>query len=277
MRLTSAPVELVTSRLIHLVLPPASSRSSVPSFPIRLISVSLATLGSPAALEESNVTDAICALRASGDAMADLLSEVFDDLELLGNEVELRARLISETKQQIADQVSELQMARQNEALAKAELTSVRDEITQTREQLVKLPEQNGALREQLHELELERRGLEAELEGLRVRTAELADHLAEVKRETAEERAEWSGELRQLRRTLERQAELLADRMSAPHVVERAAATHAVEVAPPKTAAESPATSAAVGNAIAKDAVLGSVMAQFETLQRDRQRRRNH
>jgi uncharacterized protein (DUF3084 family) len=241
-----------------------------------LIIVSIATLASPAALEESNVASALCALRASGDAMADLLGGVFDDLELLGNEAELGARLLAETKQQIAEQVSELQTARHSEALANAELVGVRQEIAQTREEMARLPEQNESLREQLHELELERRGLEAELEGLRVRTAELADNLAEMKRETSEERAEWSGELRQLRRTLERQAELLADRLSTAQAIDRAVAHHETELQPVKTPAENPPVSAEPAKSTSKDTVLGSVMAQFESLQRDRQKRRN-
>ena len=230
--------------------------------------MSLETLVSTPALEASEVIDALVALRTSGDALAELVDGVFDDLEVLGNEVALRTGLVEEAKRQAAEHASELQLVRHAEALAKAELTALRREIEQAHEQLTELPQQNEQLREHLHALEVERRGLETELEGLRVRTAELADHLAEVKRETAEERVEWSTELKQLRRTLERQADLLADRLAMAQAGERSAgeptATPAtVEAAPPNGA---PAT---------KDVVLGSVVAQFEMLQRDRQRRR--
>ncbi len=236
--------------------------------------MSVATLDRPAALEESEVTDTLAALRTNGDALAELLDGVFDDLDSLATELDLRSCLLVETRRQASEQSAELQTVRHTEALANAELTSVRREFDRTSEQLVRLPQQNNELREHLHALELERCSLEAELESLRVRTAELADHLAEVKRESAEERVEWSSELKQLRRTLERQAELLADRLVTIQSIERSAGQSA-----PLPASASRATSVAtpaVNIALApKDSVLGSVMAQFETLQRDRQRRR--
>jgi hypothetical protein len=108
------------------------------------------------------------------------------------------------------------------------------------------------------------------------VRTAELSDNLAEMKRETSEERAEWSGELRQLRRTLERQAELLADRLSTAQTIDRTAVHQGAEPQSQKAPAERPTVSAESTKSTSKDAVLGSVMAQFESLQRDRQKRRN-
>ena len=219
------------------------------------------------------MTDALAALRTSGDELADLLDGVFDDLQSLGGEVELSARLLEETKRHAAEQASELQAVRHAEALATAELTSVRREIEQARGQLTALPQQNSELREHLHALELELCSLEAELESLRVRTAELADHLTKVKRESSEERAEWSSELKQLRRTLERQAELLADRLATVQTIDRTAVQPTAATSPARNSHD--ASSAANGPPALKDSVLGSVMAQFETLQRDRQRRR--
>ncbi len=240
----------------------------------RLFHVSVATLDHPAALEESEVTDALAALRTNGDALAELLDGVFDDLDTLANEIDLRSCLLDETRRQASEQAAELQTVRHAEALANAELTSVRREIDRASEQLVRLPQQNNELREHLHALELERCSLEAELESLRVRTAELADHLAEVKRESAEERVEWSSELKQLRRTLERQAELLADRLVAVQSIESSAGQYAPLPTTPSLAT-SEATPAVKIAPPPKDSVLGSVMAQFEMLQRDRQRRR--
>src|SRR5262249_52836536 len=160
-----------------------------------------------------------------------------------------------ESRRYVAEQSTELQVVRHAEALAKADLVAVRREIENANQQLADLPQQNGELRDHLHALEVERCGLESELESLRMRTAELADHLAEVKRESAEERAEWSNELKQLRRTLERQAELLADRLTVAQTIDRSASptatqntTHVGQEAPPTN------TGAPV-----KDVVLGS------------------
>jgi chromosome segregation ATPase len=235
--------------------------------------MSVATLDRPAALEESAVTDALAALRTNGDALAELFDDVFDDFDRLGNEVDLRSHMLDETKRQASEQAAELQAVRHAEALAKAELTTVRREIALVNEQLTNLPRQNSELREHSHALELERCSLEAELEALRVRTAELADHLAEVKRESAEERVEWSSELKQLRRTLERQAELLTDRLSAIQMIDRTVVPAPVPATSSRTTTES--VSAATPAETPKDSVLGSVIAQFEMLQRDRQRRR--
>ena len=63
---------------------------------------------------------------------------------------------------------------------------------------------------EQVQLLQQERAALEAELEVVRNRAAELAETAADERRRGAEERAEWSGELKQLRRALEKQAQLL-------------------------------------------------------------------
>jgi chromosome segregation ATPase len=241
-----------------------------------LIAVSAATLELTAALEESAVTEAMTALRSSGDAFAGLLDSVFDDLEILGREVESRAILLEEVRRQSNTNVDELQSVRHAEALAQAELVTVRREIEDARVQLSTLPARNNELKEHLQELERERCGLEAELEALRVRAAELADHLAEIKRETAEERAEWAAELKQLRRALERQTELLSDRLTITHSLEKNSppATSIPTQATPANPATAPA---AVSPPTSKDAVLGSVIAQFEMLQKDRQRRRGH
>lgn len=237
--------------------------------------MSVATLDNPAALEGSEVLDALSALRAGGDALAELLDGVFDDLDTLGGEVELRARLLEETRRQAADQAVELQSVRHAEALAKAELLTVRNEIEQARERLNRLPTENHELREHLHALELERCSLETELEALRVRTAELADHLAEVKRESAEERAEWSSELKQLRRALERQSELLADRLAIAQAIDHVPSSMVAHPAANLSSQDTVVMPTVSSAPTSKDAVLGSVMAQFEMLQRDRQRRR--
>jgi chromosome segregation ATPase len=158
---------------------------------------------------------------------------------------------------------------------ARAELAAAERELSSTHSQLTDLPQQIAQLREQLHAIELERCSLEVELEALRVRAAELTDQLVELKRESTDERAEWSGELKQLRRSLERQAELFADRLTthARNSQDSAAVLPNVNAlaAPPAATKELPPEV----HAAASDAVLGSVISQFEALQKDRQRRR--
>ncbi len=100
-----------------------------------------------------------------------------------------------------------------------------------------------------------ERAALETELETVRNRAAELAENLSIQSRQIAEERAQWAGELRLLRRTLEKQTEVVAERIEAPRPAERPAERQ-------RPAAPSGDSSA--------DPVLDSVMAQFQSLQKE-------
>jgi chromosome segregation ATPase len=126
----------------------------------------------------------------------------------------------------------------------------------------------DGELRQQLAELQRdrenlyhERAALEAELESVRNRAAEMAEALAEQKHEISEERAQWTEELKRLRRVLE---SLSSQRTQQPFVAE----PH-----PPAV----PGAPVAGRTATGSDPVLESVMAQFEMLQRDLARRRQH
>jgi regulator of replication initiation timing len=110
-----------------------------------------------------------------------------------------------------------------------------------------------------LAELEEERTALEAELEVVRQRAAELAEEAADHKRQLTEERAEWSVELRQLRRALEQQTRVLEERRDYAEV----ACRPSQPAAQANVAADSP------------DPILGSVMAQFESIQKDMMKRR--
>ncbi len=110
---------------------------------------------------------------------------------------------------------------------------------------------------DRLSELEHERDALEAELELVRNRAAELDETVAEQQRALSEQKSVLSGELQQLRRLVEKQAELFATRDESvpPPVVEVAAETAA--------------------NTQMSDPVVHSVMAQFAKLQKDVARRR--
>ncbi len=114
-------------------------------------------------------------------------------------------------------------------------------------------------LERQLREVEHERAALETELDHIRKRAAEANTALAEHKRREAEERAEWSGELKQLRRALEKQSMLLVEQQDTGGV-------SATRKTVPVRGESTPTIS---------DPVVDSVMEQFESLQRDMIKRR--
>lgn len=177
---------------------------------------------------------------------------------------------MSSELQSVQEQAGRLSTASAELDTARSELAQARGESQRLREQLLAAQSANhgdGQLKHRLSEAEEERRNLERELEAVRQRAAEMAETLVEQKRQMAEDRAQWNTELRQLRRLLERQAELLTERTHVP-----AAPTAAARREPVGAAV---ATAAAPTRSGGVDPVLGDVMAQFERLQQDRQRRR--
>jgi SMC interacting uncharacterized protein involved in chromosome segregation len=112
---------------------------------------------------------------------------------------------------------------------------------------------------EQLTALEREREALEVELELVRSRAAELNETVVEQQREIAEQKSELSTELQQLRRLVEKQADLIADRATPSEGEAARPAEPAPEVTQPN------------------DPVVNSVMAQFAKLQKDVAQRRRH
>jgi hypothetical protein len=221
------------------------------------------------------IDDALASLRGSTAAIADLVDEVFDDFELLGSELTLRSQIIAELKTQLAERSESLRLLERAEAELRVELAAAERELAEAEPQLTDLPLQVRQLKEQLHGIELERCSLEVELESLRVRAAELTDQLVELKREGAEERAEWSSELKQLRRSLDRQSELFIDRMSVHSRGHTDAPTVSAPTGVAGTALGKDTPPPCAAQAATNDAVLGSVISQFEALQKDRQRRR--
>ena len=115
-------------------------------------------------------------------------------------------------------------------------------------------------------ELEQERSELEEELETVRQRCEELAETVAEQKRQIAEERAAWTAEFRQLRKVLDQQSQILAQRVE--H-------NHSAPVAATCGSGNGAAVPAAAAARAEIDPVLGSVMSQFQLLQKDAARRR--
>jgi TolA-binding protein len=148
-------------------------------------------------------------------------------------------------------------------------------------------------------ELEEERRQLEEELENVRSHSVNMQQVIEEQKRQMAEENAGWTAELRQLRRILDKQATWIAQQRetSSQYAADLepqqfAAPAEDYPAGPPpilpiRTAQnpnreiqQQPAAMRPTGTAGHSpghhDAVLGSVLSQFELLQRDVARRRD-
>ncbi len=149
----------------------------------------------------------------------------------------------------LAESVTETARLRGEVATSQAEAARLRDQLAAAPSEAV-VHEQQAAAQSLQQQLE-------SELDALRHRAAELSETLAEQKRVTAQERQQWSEELRQLRRAVERQSEVLAHRTSQ----EPAAVEQADQARPP-------------GDPTSGDRVVDSLLAQFETLQKNKLRK---
>lgn len=134
-----------------------------------------------------------------------------------------------------------------------ARLEAINNELAQTRGSL-------DQRNEVVHGLEQERAALETELEMVRARAAELTESLDQERRKMAEDRAEWSTELKQLRRLLERQARLSTTQPAAADI----SSSH--HTPPDSQAAPDGSKSPRMD-----DPVVGSVLAQFDRIRQQR------
>ncbi len=120
---------------------------------------------------------------------------------------------------------------------------------------------------------------METELETVRQRCEELSETVAEQKRQLTDERAEWTAEFRQLRKILDKQSQLLAQRVeSAPGIPTTTTTINFPHMAAAATAAANGGVAVATAppqQPGSIDPVLGSVMNQFQMLQKDAARRR--
>jgi len=183
-----------------------------------------------------------------------------------------RLDMQSEQNQQLREQItrmeSEAELSRGELARLRGQFTPLAESAVETAElrvqlaaeqaELVRLRETaavrgDSLLSEQLAAERTQRSELESELDVLRHRSAELSETLAEQKRLWAVERDQWNEELRQLRRALERQADLLAQRGA-------------------QTADDQPGAARPAATREA-DAVVGALREQFEMLQRNKVR----
>ncbi len=147
-------------------------------------------------------------------------------------------------------------MAAVSEAASlKQRLAGADNELQQLRQRASAAPD----IEQTLAAEQSQREQLEAELDALRLRAAELSEALAEQKRQSTAERDQWSEELRQLRKALERQSEFLAQRLS-----------QATAGTPTATTPEGSGRSGGKST----DAVVGSVLEQFEQLQKSKVRK---
>lgn len=226
------------------------------------------------------------------------LAEVLDELEAARKEKELVAQRAQEAAQAVAQtsdltaqlaalrasmddmqrgtralerERDALQASASNSAAQVARIADLERELLDVRQQLAEVQTQvhdTDLARSQpstddvnalaLTALEQEREALESELELVRNRAAELNETVARQEREIAAQKNELGSELQQLRKLVEKQADLIADRVVSGRETPVPAASAA-------TASSAPAN----------DPVVNSVMAQFAKLQKDVAQRR--
>ena len=193
-------------------------------------------------IKSLDVSDVLTDLKAECSGFSHFVEDLLDQLDELRIEME-------ENSKQLEDE--------------RAQLAHSRSRLQKQRTKLASLSAEDGSINtKRIVELEHQRTELEDELELVRRRAAEMSDELARQQREIAMERAEWSGELRELRQILEQQTRVLEDGQQAAVIV------------------PSPPVKTIRGtrqDTNANDPVINSVMAQFAKIQKDAARRREN
>lgn len=204
------------------------------------------------------------ATRESADAKAELAARQAQWIEQLRSSGQAGEASSDLSQQQFAELRQRLEQtidACSRWAAAAAGASETRDELAALRSELSAcLAASPSTATEARSAWERERGALETELELVRARAAELYESLSRQERGLGELRNELGGDIKQLRRLLESQAELLSTRP--------ADAPRREPAAPPAASDESSA-------AEQSDPVLSSVMAQFARLQQDVAERR--
>ena len=159
--------------------------------------------------------------------------------------------------------LSEIDQLRTQLGEAQSELTSALQRAAESAD--AEAAAQGSAGREGSAEWLQERTELESELELVRGRAAELQDTVDQQRRELADARNEMQNELRQLRRLIEQQAEVLA----------RSGSSGNSAVGPTVTVAGAIEAEIEASDAAGDDPVMNSVAAQFAKLQKDMAQRR--
>ena len=234
---------------------------------------------SHAPFDSKPIRDLFDGVRSEHSKLNEYLEQTFDELEIL------RASL-DEYQIDLKNQHSEVERVREEldgvnrseseqlEAI-KAELDTARTELEQLRQHNIEELTADGEgaqreitlLRDQIAEFKQERDVLEKELESVRGRACELTDAMDRAKREMAEERAQWTVELNKMRQLLERQMEL---NTSLRPTAVGPTAVGAIADVPVDAIEERPSDEAPP-----EAAVVGTVMAQFDNIRRQRAVRR--
>lgn len=212
----------------------------------------------------NNVRQSLAEICASYDESESFFSGMFDRLEELAQELVRKQRAWAAQHEQ-----SKSDLGRE-----KAELAEAQRQVELERERLAEVQPTDGEavaderLTAEVQRLEKERdqlyhqqQLLAAELDTVRNRAAEMAERLVQQQTELAAERAQWTEELKRMRHVIENLARQQASQPVAaqsPREVDSTATIRTTQAATPS-----------------EDPVLGSVMAQFEMLQRDVAERR--
>jgi chromosome segregation ATPase len=195
---------------------------------------------------------------AEWNSLQSQLAETRDQLTETRERLADAQGLLTEANSRLGDVQGQLMDAR-------GQLAETQKELTETRAQLedahraVALATDNPLDSAAMTNLAQEREALEAELELVRSQTAELHETVRQQQYEMVTQKSELGGELQQLRRLVEKQADLIADR--------------AVQ-----TGRDTVAQTVAAGPdnvSLPNDPVVNSVMAQFAKLQKDVAQRR--
>jgi chromosome segregation ATPase len=244
----------------------------------------VSALASTVALPESwgAVGRAVSAFRAEFVGFEHDIAHVLDDLEALRGQLDTRTREIEQQKRRFAEREAvfeqqrsdsgrlslqlehreaELASARQELATAKQELTIARQELAESQQAAQARVVAPGSEDARLVELQAELEQALLELELVRGHAAELQETVSEQKQELSQQRSSMGDELKELRRLVEQQADLLS---AQPH-----------DVAASALAAPAPVAKDAAAAGPAADPVVSSVMAQFAKLQQDVTQRR--
>lgn len=195
-------------------------------------------------------------MRRECEAVESFLAEEFDAHDETARELEICRRQLEQRSIDLAQRDTEMEMLRT--------AAETRAESPQAS------PSQQGdlsAAQQRIAELIEERDALEDELAQVRALATSTDDQIEAKRRELEEQQTAMSREMRDMRKMLEQQAELLASRAQQPV----AAATAPAESA----AAELPAATSQPAKTDPSTRVVDDIAAQFSRLQQEAARRR--
>ncbi len=205
--------------------------------------------------------EVLMALQAGSDGIEQFIDEVLSDMESM-------YRAFDKQREQYHQRYEKLENEKQR---LTASLEESLNKVSSQGETV------DPTLQIKINELEQDRQALEQELEEVRNRAADLAKTVGEQKRQMADERAEWTAELRQLRRILDKQASWIAQQTQQPPaaIVNSLDSPNPVQQLQGQSSAVNPNGCQTSNQPATRDPVLGSVLSQFELLRKDLQRRR--